>query len=258
MVCERKFTLIELLVVIAIIGILASMLMPSLKNARETAKRAVCASNQHQLAISTNLYTLDGNSWLPPTMVYWVNGTWQKTWLHRLVEGNYLDGAEYDPSSNFSKYFDRIKIDVMQCPSLDYTAKNATTPGHYAPDLQLFGYLPPKPNDFRMTMLSEIREPAKTIMYGTKYNMSPNWHPFSWSLKGGWHSNLSFYPAHSKSQTKHAINITMVDGHVQTFYYQDSFERTWPATYLSNAMWSGGLKDNYIWKRTQMGLQEKW
>ena len=47
----KKFTLIELLVVVAIIGILASMLLPSLARAREVSKRAVCLSNQKQVGM---------------------------------------------------------------------------------------------------------------------------------------------------------------------------------------------------------------
>lgn len=61
-----KFTLIELLVVIAIIGILASLLLPSLGAAREKTKTAVCLSQLKQLGTSYIMYTDTNNGMFMP------------------------------------------------------------------------------------------------------------------------------------------------------------------------------------------------
>jgi len=57
----KKFTLIELLVVIAIIGILMTLLMPSLSEARAKGKFALCKSNLHQWHIASILHAEDNN-----------------------------------------------------------------------------------------------------------------------------------------------------------------------------------------------------
>jgi prepilin-type N-terminal cleavage/methylation domain-containing protein len=59
------FTLVELLVVIAIIGLLISILLPSLSGARERGRRVVCLSNQRQLFLSITYYAEDFDGQVP-------------------------------------------------------------------------------------------------------------------------------------------------------------------------------------------------
>ncbi len=66
---SRGFTLIELLVVIGIIAILASLILPALARARESARRAACAGNLKQLALIHKMFADENRGQWVPRMV---------------------------------------------------------------------------------------------------------------------------------------------------------------------------------------------
>lgn len=63
---ECGFTLIELLVVISLVALLIALLLPALKKAKETARRTVCLSNQHQLNTALQVYANEQDGYFPP------------------------------------------------------------------------------------------------------------------------------------------------------------------------------------------------
>jgi len=69
----RGFTLVELLVVVAILVLLLAMLVPSLREAREQAMRAVCLTNQRSIVLAGQMYARDNDGLFPRTDGSWIS-----------------------------------------------------------------------------------------------------------------------------------------------------------------------------------------
>lgn len=108
----KKFTLIELLVIISIIAILLTMLLPSLKKAREAAFLSVCASNQKQILAASQIYVSNNNSFFAHSSWSNTRTTGLNTWL--LKGGNRATWQSSVKTGAFWNYIENL--DVYHCP----------------------------------------------------------------------------------------------------------------------------------------------
>lgn len=191
---NKKFTLIELLIVIAIIAILASMMLPALNKARESARRSSCLNNLKQIGLCSLQYANDYDDCILPS------GTpiWKMRWFDLL----------YPYLGNNKK--------TMDCPAQkDDTAGNATgntlvavTPNEsirlgYGANTGVMGAAN---TDSYICKLIAISNPSRMLMmadYTKAFLFSP------WIIKGDtqydylWKSHM------------YGANFLLIDGHAQ-------------------------------------------
>lgn len=87
---NKTFTLIELLIIITIIAILAAMMLPALKQAREIAKKASCLNNKKQLTLFMLAYSGDYEGRIIPA----VRNPGGHTWLNDMCNQKIISASE--------------------------------------------------------------------------------------------------------------------------------------------------------------------
>jgi len=199
--------LIELLVVVAIIAILASILLPTLKRAKDQARTASCINNLRQMGTSVTLYRGDNDEWIPPLGMYnpTLNPNVQKIneWPYRLntymkISTNLLERHETrspfvcpaDPSSDLYQGTQRFWIGYGWGVRSYYGMNNVLGDnmfGGFAP-----GY------DFRMRKY--VKTPDATALYLDGWDSGIN---YSFTLVSARHSGL--------------VNILFCDGHTESW-----------------------------------------
>ncbi len=97
---RRAFTLVELLTVIAIIGILAAIILPAMRKAKEKAKMAQCTNNLMQFSRAIDLFRAEHDEEFPD----WLSNLYPSYIDSKAV---YLCPADYcvqGASSNYSSH----------------------------------------------------------------------------------------------------------------------------------------------------------
>ena len=110
---KKAFTLIELLVVISIIAVLLSILMPSLKRAKQQARMIVCRSNLHQWGLLWTMFFQENDDHtigFPRTTEYteFIGGgiPGAEAWAVEMYD--YYQGQRFRFCPQATKYMDRM------------------------------------------------------------------------------------------------------------------------------------------------------
>ena len=213
---RQRFTLIELLVVIAIIAILASMLLPALNRARDTAKTSKCMAQLKQFGTYWQLYADDSDGYIHESkFCSYGDGAQKHMWqqaINEMFARGFLDGN--------LNWRDKRKLWLWNCPAnMDQIEPFADTSSEPERKNSYSGNGPngngktPDHSQFLGSRNSQWKYPARlyAMMDGSKPFVEP--HKIEGGASGQGPQDSVVY------RHNNALNMLFADGHVKTGKY---------------------------------------
>lgn len=227
---RRGFTLIELLVVVGIIALLLAILLPSLSNARESARAAACLSNLRQLAMAAQAYAQVHQDRYPIAQhsVFTPIKSMRFEWDF-ITERTYATGkTSIRPGILWTH---KTNLEVHQCPSYrgnansiadPYTGYNYNTSyiGHGA------GEASPEP-----AKTTDVRRPGECALFGDgEFRDAAGTGGANKYMRSPWLHDGDQFPARSAGTQgfRHLrrTNTVFCDGHAEPLL--DRYTETYP------------------------------